>query len=179
MSAIEERGARFAQKQVCDAAQADGGGKRGVGMSDHLISDLPGGLPEESRTQGASADDLGRVVWIPGEFDEQAWRRTAACRDVDPEVFFPVGSTGPAIQQIADAKDICRGCPVRLVCLQYALANHHDDGVWGGYDEGERRELRRRWRRLGSPLRFVPAVSSAGADVLEDAGPSDWTPEAS
>ena len=148
-------------------------------MSDHLLSDLPGARPEESCTGRVPGDDLGRVVWIPGEFDELEWRRSAACRDVDPAVFFPVGLTGPAIEQIADAKAICRDCPVRLVCLQYALVHRHDDGVWGGYDEGERRELRRKWRRLGSPLRFVPGASSAGDDLLEHAGPSGWTPEAS
>jgi WhiB family redox-sensing transcriptional regulator len=148
-------------------------------MSDHLIDDVPGARPMGSGTRGAPGDDLGRVVWFPGEFDERAWRRSAACRDVDPAVFFPVGLTGTAIPQIAAAKAICRGCPVRLVCLQYALANHHDDGVWGGYDEGERRELRRRWRRLGSPLQFVPGASPAGSSPLDSAGGSDWTPEAS
>lgn len=148
-------------------------------MADHLIDDVPSPRPKDSGTGGAPGDDLGRVVWIPGEFDERAWRRSAACRDVDPAVFFPVGLTGTAIPQIADAKAICRGCSVRLVCLQYTLANHHDDGVWGGYDEGERRELRRRWRRLGSPLRFVPGASPAKADPLDSAGRSGWTPEAS
>jgi len=148
-------------------------------MSDHLIAELPGAQPEESGTGGAPGDDLLGVMWIPGEFDELAWRRSAACRDVDPAVFFPIGLTGPAIQQIAGAKAICSGCPVRLICLQYALANHHDDGVWGGYDEGERRELRRRWRRRGSPLRFVPGAPSDEVGPPDGAGRSDWTPEAS
>jgi WhiB family transcriptional regulator, redox-sensing transcriptional regulator len=148
-------------------------------MSDHLISDLPGARPKDSRTGGAPGDDLGRIVSFPVEFDEEAWRRSAKCRDLDLAVFFPVGMTGPAIEQIADAKAVCRSCPVRLVCLQYALVNRHDDGVWGGYDEGERRELRRKWRRLGGPLQYVPDASPAGTDLLEHAGPSDWTPEAS
>ena len=148
-------------------------------MSDHLMSDLSGAGPAGSSALGATGDDVGRIVWIPGEFDERAWRRWAACRDIDPAVFFPVGLTGPAIQQIAEAKAICRGCPVRLVCLQYALATHQDDGVWGGHDEGERRELRRRWRRMGSPLRFVPGAPTAGADPVDSAGRSDWAPEAS
>jgi WhiB family redox-sensing transcriptional regulator len=146
-------------------------------MSDHLISDVNGARPEEPRTRGVPGDDLGRVVWNPGEFDERGWRHSAACRDVDPAVFFPVGLTGPAIKQIAAAKAICHGCPVRLVCLQYALANHHDDGVWGGQDEGERRDLRRRWRRLGSPLRLVPGTSPMSTNPR--AGGSNWTPEAS
>ena len=153
------------------------------------MSDLHGALPQESNEGDIDSEDLRRVVWIPGEFDEQAWRRSAACRHVDPSVFFPVGLTGPSVQQIADAKAVCQGCPVRLVCLQYALANHHDDGVWGGYDEGERRELRRKWRRLGSPLRLVSGASSGLADVCDhdsayvfdhdNSEPSGWTPEAS
>jgi WhiB family redox-sensing transcriptional regulator len=148
-------------------------------MSDHLMSDLSGARSEEPAAGGSVRDDVGRIVWIPGEFDEREWRRSAACRDVDPAVFFPVGLTGPAVQQIADAKAICRGCPVRLVCLQYALAAHLDDGVWGGYDEGERRELRRRWRRLGRPLRFVPGAVPGEVDPLDAVGRSDWAPEAS
>jgi len=122
---------------------------------------------------------MARVIWSPGEFDERAWRLSAACRDVDPEVFFPVGSTGPAVRKIAEAKAVCRGCPVRLVCLQYALATHQDDGVWGGYDEAERRELRRRWRRLGSPRRFGPTASPDQVGPLDGAARLDWTPEAS
>ena len=78
-------------------------------MSDHLMSDLPGAWPEESGAGGCGRDDIGRGVWIPGKFDDRAWRRSAACRDIDHVVFFPVGSTGPAVQQIADAKAICRG----------------------------------------------------------------------
>lgn len=148
-------------------------------MQDHLRSDLPGAQSREPGAGGAPREEMGVVVWMPSEFDEQEWRRSAACRDVDPAVFFPVGLTGPAVQQIADAKAICRGCPVRLVCLQYALAAHLDDGVWGGYDEGERRELRRRWRRLGRPLRFVPGAAPDEVDPLDAVGRSDWAPEAS
>jgi WhiB family redox-sensing transcriptional regulator len=148
-------------------------------MPDHLISDLHDDWSGEPVPGGFARDDIGHVVWIPGEFDERAWRLSAACRDVDPVVFFPVGETGPAVQQIADAKAICRGCPVRLVCLQYALATHQDDGVWGGYDEAERRDLRRKWRRLGRPARFVPSASPDEAGPRSTSGRSDWTPEAS
>jgi WhiB family redox-sensing transcriptional regulator len=153
-------------------------------MSDHLLSDPPDDWPEETGAGGFGRDDIGRVVWIPGTFDERSWRGSATCRDVDPAVFFPVGSTGRAVQQIADAKAICRGCPVRLVCLQFALTTNQEDGVWGGYSEDERRELRRRWRRLGRPTRFVPG-GSLGATPGDEAvahdsvGRSDWAPEAS
>lgn len=40
------------------------------------------------------------------------WRAKAACRDKDPELFFPVGNTGAAYQQIEEAKAVCRTCKV-------------------------------------------------------------------
>ena len=39
------------------------------------------------------------------------WRDRAACLDVDPELFFPIGNTGPALAQIEEAKAVCRTCP--------------------------------------------------------------------
>ncbi len=73
------------------------------------------------------------------------WRDVAACRDSDPNLFFPVGTTGPALDQIAEAKAICAGCMVQDDCLQYALESNQEAGVWGGYPEDERRRLRKRW----------------------------------
>lgn len=73
------------------------------------------------------------------------WREMAECRDSDPGLFFPVGSTGPAVDQITAAKHICTTCSVREACLQYALESNQEAGVWGGYAEDERRRLRKRW----------------------------------
>jgi WhiB family redox-sensing transcriptional regulator len=73
------------------------------------------------------------------------WRELALCRDSEPSLFFPVGSTGPAMEQIAEAKTICAECPVQESCLQYALTTNQEAGVWGGYAEDERRRLRKRW----------------------------------
>lgn len=73
------------------------------------------------------------------------WRQLAACRDSDASLFFPVGSTGPAVDQIAAAKEICAICSVQEDCLQYALESNQEAGVWGGYAEDERRRLRKRW----------------------------------
>lgn len=75
------------------------------------------------------------------------WRHQAACLNEDPELFFPVGNTGPALMQIAEAKKVCRICPVREACLQWALDAGQDHGVWGGMSEDERRALRRRAAR--------------------------------
>jgi WhiB family redox-sensing transcriptional regulator len=61
------------------------------------------------------------------------WREISACRDSDPSLFFPIGTTGPAIEQIEAAKAICGECSVQEEC------------VWGGYAEDERRRLRKRW----------------------------------
>jgi WhiB family transcriptional regulator, redox-sensing transcriptional regulator len=73
------------------------------------------------------------------------WRELAACRDSEPSLFFPIGSTGPAIDQIEAAKVICSACAVQEDCLQYALESNQESGVWGGYAEDERRRLRKRW----------------------------------
>ena len=74
------------------------------------------------------------------------WRHHAACRDADPELFFPIGNTGPAVTQIDDAKEVCQRCKVMEPCLQWALASGQDAGVWGGLSEDERRALKRRTR---------------------------------
>jgi WhiB family redox-sensing transcriptional regulator len=72
------------------------------------------------------------------------WRHRAICRDEDPELFFPVGTSGPALLQIAEAKTVCRRCPVVTECLTWALESGQDAGVWGGMSEDERRALKRR-----------------------------------
>lgn len=81
------------------------------------------------------------------------WRNDASCRDVDPDLFFPIGTTGIAMEQVDAAKSICAGCVVREPCLEFALASNQDAGVWGGLTEDERRTLKRarqRRRRLVS-----------------------------
>lgn len=74
---------------------------------------------------------------------DYSWRRNAICRDTDPELFFPVGTTGQALLQIDQAKQVCGECPVQPDCLQYALDTNQDAGIWGGTSEDERRSLRR------------------------------------
>jgi len=72
------------------------------------------------------------------------WRHSALCRDEDPELFFPIGTTGPAAVQVEQAKVVCRRCSVVEDCLSWALETQQDSGVWGGTSEDERRALRRR-----------------------------------
>ena len=75
------------------------------------------------------------------------WVHRALCKDEDPELFFPIGTSGPAAAQIDDAKAVCRLCEVRGECLEWAMATGQDAGVWGGLSEEERRALRRARRR--------------------------------
>jgi WhiB family redox-sensing transcriptional regulator len=70
-----------------------------------------------------------------------SWLYQAACRTEEPELFFPIGTTGPALGQIAEAKSVCRGCPVVSECLSWALESGQNSGVWGGMSEDERRRL--------------------------------------
>jgi WhiB family redox-sensing transcriptional regulator len=75
------------------------------------------------------------------------WVHRARCRDEDPELFFPIGTTGPAAIQAEKAKALCRQCEVLIECLEWAMATGQDAGVWGGMSEEERRSLRRARRR--------------------------------
>ena len=79
------------------------------------------------------------------EWDNDDWRREAACNTVDPDLFFPIGSTGPAVAQIKAAKAVCDACEVQPACLEFALATNQESGVWGGTAEEERRKLRKVW----------------------------------
>ena len=71
-----------------------------------------------------------------------SWRLRAACRGVDPDVFYPVSD-----EEAEEAKDICEECSVRQACLEYALANRERDGVGGGATERERRRIVRQRRK--------------------------------
>ncbi len=84
---------------------------------------------------------------------DQKWRELAACRDEDPELFFPAPRPAgrgrkvrQAIKQIAirtsKAKAICAACPVRHDCLAHAVVNGERDGIWGGLTEEERPQKR-------------------------------------
>jgi WhiB family redox-sensing transcriptional regulator len=71
------------------------------------------------------------------------WRDYATCREVDPELFFPVGNGIVMERQTQAAKRICARCPVRGQCLEWALDTAQYSGVWGGLSEAERRRVGR------------------------------------
>lgn len=86
-------------------------------------------------------------------------RRDLACLDVDPELFFPLSETGVASQeQIAEARSVCVGCPVRSECLEVAL-DTGAVGLWAGTTTAERRAMRR--RSAAHVAEFEPAAAPA------------------
>jgi WhiB family redox-sensing transcriptional regulator len=93
------------------------------------------------------------VAWSLPETIAADWRAAAACREADPDVFFPVGTTGAALQQIEAAKAVCRACPSLDPCLEFALSTGQDAGVWGATSEEERRAIRRARRRAAAASR--------------------------
>ena len=89
-----------------------------------------------------------------------SWHEAAACRDADPDLFFPIGTAGPALHQIEEAKRICRACPALAPCLAWALDHGVGSGVWGGTTESERRVLRQPAGKLLGPVGGVRAGRS-------------------
>lgn len=79
------------------------------------------------------------------------WMHAAACRGMDPELFFPARGEG-----IDTARHVCRSCDVRAECLAYCMSLDEHHGIWGGLSERDRRQLRRT-RRLHIDVTARPA----------------------
>ncbi len=77
------------------------------------------------------------------------WMLDGKCRDVHPSVFFPSDGVGVEI-----ARQICATCPVKEPCLEHALVNRIDHGVWGGASERERRRILKRRRLAATSARL-------------------------
>ncbi len=65
-----------------------------------------------------------------------------ACQGVDPDLFFPIGDTGPALEQTNAAKAVCGKCTARAACLEWLLESPQQPGVWAGLDERQQSTLR-------------------------------------
>lgn len=72
---------------------------------------------------------------------DDAWRLQAACRNADPEAFFPGGKD---VTSAEAATAICRRCPVTDACLQYAIEYDEQHGIWGGLTPAQREGMHRR-----------------------------------
>ena len=73
---------------------------------------------------------------------EQTWMAEGSCRHYPPAAFFPSDGVG-----VDAARKICAECPVKVACLEYALTQRIDHGVWGGCSERERRRILKRRRQ--------------------------------
>src|SRR5882762_7953430 len=87
--------------------------------------------------------------------EDVEWMAKARCLGMDPSLFFPHENDSPESEQ---AKDVCKRCPVRQECLEFAIKNHENYGIWGGLTEMERRrEIRlRRMKRLNPGFQPSP-----------------------
>ena len=116
---------------------------------------LRGGLSGSSRGLSDGGGHVALTFERPvlDETDPD-WRQAAACRYCSPELFFPAGTTGAAVDEIGAAKAVCGRCPVQSQCLRFALRTGQAYGIWGGTTEDERIMLRRlaRKRRTAAPL---------------------------
>jgi WhiB family redox-sensing transcriptional regulator len=96
------------------------------------------------------------------------WRNRAACRnDPDPNLWFPVGVSGPAVLQAAEAKAVCLRCPALSACRAYALDNNIEFGIYGAMTEQERAALKRRQTR--TRRRVTAEVAKKPVDTREPA----------
>lgn len=78
---------------------------------------------------------------------DTSWMAQGLCRFEPPSTFFPSDGVG-----VEMAKQICASCPVKEPCLEYALENRIDHGVWGGTSERQRRRLLKKRKATPAPL---------------------------
>ena len=76
-------------------------------------------------------------------FPDTSWMSRGNCADRDPSIFFPSDGVG-----VERAKKLCEGCPSQSPCLEYALANRVEHGVWGGASERQRRRILKASRQV-------------------------------
>ena len=126
------RAARLLRDELYDALGLNGGN----------VEDTPEPVPAPK--PAVTDDGEGRMVaQIRRGCPDDDWRQRSACRDESPELFFPIGTTGPALLQAEQAKAVCRRCDVRDECLEWALQVGQEFGVAGGMSEDERRAYTR------------------------------------
>ena len=67
---------------------------------------------------------------------DTTWMNIGNCADQHPSMFFPSDGVG-----VERAKKLCEGCVAQTPCLDYALVNRVEHGVWGGASERQRRRI--------------------------------------
>ena len=77
-----------------------------------------------------------RLITMKARNLETEWMAAGNCANEKPSLFFPSDGVG-----VDRARQVCVDCPVKTECLEYALVNRIDHGVWGGTSERERRRI--------------------------------------
>jgi WhiB family transcriptional regulator, redox-sensing transcriptional regulator len=116
-----------------------------------MSPDLPPSWPDDAQSQPGPPRRPQPVAESEGPPD---WRASAACRNEDPDLFFPVGTTDFVLGQIREAKAVCGRCPVQQPCLDWALSSGpigHAAGVCAGLCEDELRARKRLAARAPQP----------------------------
>jgi WhiB family transcriptional regulator, redox-sensing transcriptional regulator len=109
-----------------------------------------------------------------------SWRSIAACRSVDPDLFFPASASGERLEQVSEAKAICAGCQARRECVAFALRTRQMHGIWGGMTEAERCQaiLARRPAHASAGHRAGLTDTAESADSPGKGGGTPTTPAA-
>lgn len=97
------------------------------------------------RAEREAAEAAGELERVAPAAAMPALPGRAACRDADPELFFPTSRGADLRAEVREAKAVCARCPVRVACAAWAL-EHQEHGVWGGLDEDDRRTMTSRAR---------------------------------
>lgn len=106
---------------------------------------------------------------VPDLHHTPDWRASAACRDEEPELFFASDQTAYGQHTVDEAKAVCRRCPSQDACLQFALDEGIDHGIFGGLTDKDRRNMRRRQTRGTRPRLTPPEESTTPAASLKEA----------
>lgn len=91
---------------------------------------------------------------------ELQWMADGACRNYPAAAFFPSDGVG-----VDSARKICATCSVQEQCLEYALENRIDHGVWGGSSERERRRILKRRRDAAAASRAADDLEPVTAEI--------------
>jgi WhiB family redox-sensing transcriptional regulator len=148
-------------------------------MRDWTVLSMDDGEDTFCRTEVMARPDLPVVppgrLGVPVTVEPDVWREQAACRGMDPAIFFPEDTGG---DPYAEARKVCASCPVQVECREYAISAYERAGMWGGWTWNRRRDARsaRVERRDGARvLRCVVCgdeFTSVAAGVHKYCGPT-------